>query len=525
MDVVTPRFSLPRSARSSGSRSSWRPPLVLLVLFVVSLPAVTPRIYASDEAQYFAFLRSLWFDHDLSFDNEYRHFYDAGATRNQLFRETFLEMTTETGRRINFGTIGCAILWSPFYAVADVAARLLHGAGAPIAVDGYAFPYVAAVCYGSATYAWLAVWLSFLVARRVVPAARSRESPWALSPALFVLMGTPLLFYTYISPPMAHACSAFAVSAFVLAWLHVRARWSPRGMAALGALAALMTMVREQDVFFVVGPALDYAWTLYSSAKAGPIPEDGESSSARGGLRRFSPRSMALSAWAGTSMFALVFVPQAVAYLVLNGHIGPSRLVSRKMTWTSPHALQVLFSPEHGLFLWTPIAAIALVGLVGQVWRPWIGFTGGHEEPDFAGAARGNGAGDPRRLAVCLLAMVLSQVYVAGCVESWTVAGAFGQRRFVGLTPMLVAGLTWLAGAVRRRASRVALAILLALAIWWNLGLMVQFGSGMMDRQRLDLARAARNTFITVPMRLPELARRYLFNRSSFYQPRAAADR
>jgi hypothetical protein len=71
----------------------------------------------------------------------------------------------------------------------------------------------------------------------------------------------------------------------------------------------------------------------------------------------------------------------------------------------------------------------------------------------------------------------------------------------------------------------VALAILLALAIWWNLGLMVQFGSGMMDRQRLDLARNVRNTFITVPMRLPELARRYLFNRSSFYQPRAAADR
>ncbi len=37
-----------------------------------------PRIYASDEVQYFAYLRSLWFDRDVSFENEYRYFYDHG---------------------------------------------------------------------------------------------------------------------------------------------------------------------------------------------------------------------------------------------------------------------------------------------------------------------------------------------------------------------------------------------------------------------------------------------------------------
>ena len=30
---------------------------------------------------------------------------------------------------------------------------------------------------------------------------------------------------------------------------------------------------------------------------------------------------------------------------------------------------------------------------------------------------------------------------------------------------------------------------LLVLAVWWNLGLMVQFGARLMDRQRLDPAR------------------------------------
>src|SRR3990172_1137928 len=82
--------------------SAWLP---LALLFVLSLPAVTPRLYASDEIEYFAFLRSLWFDRDLSFDNEYRYFYDRGIARAQRFRETFLELTTETGLRLNFAPV------------------------------------------------------------------------------------------------------------------------------------------------------------------------------------------------------------------------------------------------------------------------------------------------------------------------------------------------------------------------------------------------------------------------------------
>jgi len=99
--MARPPGVVPRRVRCR--RSGW---LALVLLFVVSLPAVTSRLYASDEIQYFAFLRSLWFDHDLSFENEYRYFYDRGIARSEGFHETFLELRTDTGRRINFGTIG-----------------------------------------------------------------------------------------------------------------------------------------------------------------------------------------------------------------------------------------------------------------------------------------------------------------------------------------------------------------------------------------------------------------------------------
>jgi hypothetical protein len=446
----------------------------------VSLPAVTPRIYASDEIQYVVYLRSLWFDGDLDFENDYRHFYDAGIARSAGFHETFLERTTETGRRINFAPVGCAILWTPFYALGDLAARLLRAAGADVGVDGYSFPYVAAVCYGSALYGLLALAISTAVARRLT--GRGQLA------ALVIWIGTPLLFYTHVAPPMSHASSAFAVSLFVWTWLRVRERWSPAGLAGLGAAAALMAMVREQDAFFAAGPAIDYGRAIVRSIRAG----DGRA------------RQLLTGGLAGALAFSVAYVPQALAYLTLNGRLGPSRLVERKMTWTAPHALQVLVSPEHGLFLWTPLAIVALAGLVRLLRRPGT-----------ADAVRS----DLRWIAGLALLMVALQVYVAGSVESWTVAGAFGQRRFVGLTVLLTTGLAALFASIRRRGATAVLTAATILCVWWNAGLIVQFGAGLMDRQRLEPGRNAYNTFVVVPGRLPAIAFRYLFDRASFYQP------
>ena len=49
--------------------------LALTLLFFLSLPAVTTRLYSSDEVQYFSYLRALYFDRDVSFENEYLYFY------------------------------------------------------------------------------------------------------------------------------------------------------------------------------------------------------------------------------------------------------------------------------------------------------------------------------------------------------------------------------------------------------------------------------------------------------------------
>src|SRR5262245_64867085 len=81
---------------------------------------------------------------------------------------------------------------------------------------------------------------------------------------------TTLFRSVYIAPPFSHATSAFTVSLFVWTWLRVRQAWTPRAMVVLGATGALMAMVREQDVFFVVGPAIDYGRALFRTWQAEP---------------------------------------------------------------------------------------------------------------------------------------------------------------------------------------------------------------------------------------------------------------
>jgi hypothetical protein len=167
--------------------------------------------------------------------------------------------------------------------------------------------------------------------------------------------------------------------------------------------------------------------------------------------------------------------------------------------------MEVLFSPAHGFLVWTPLAAIAIAGLAQMAWSR-----------DFRLQAE-----DRRRIALLMLIMVALQVYIGGSVESWTVAGGYGQRRFIALTPLLIVGLAALDHALRAgpRHTRRAFVAVCIVAAYWNVALIAEFAVGLMDRQRLEPARNARDAFVTLPIQAPSLAYRYLFDRSSFYKP------
>ena len=106
----------PVASRRRGWLGEWG---LLCLLGVIALTLFTPRLYGADEIKYFAPLRSLYFDGDIHYENEYAYFIERDPEAHAGL-VPFRDEVTSTGYRLNDGPIGSALLWSPFYIAADI---------------------------------------------------------------------------------------------------------------------------------------------------------------------------------------------------------------------------------------------------------------------------------------------------------------------------------------------------------------------------------------------------------------------
>jgi hypothetical protein len=444
----------------------WR--LALVVLAVALAPLTTRRLYAVDEIQYFVYLRSAVFDRDLDFENEYRWFAGRDPDAYQrVVEELFLGNRTPTGRPINNAPIGNALLWAPFYlaAVGTEAAGLTTPSDPP----GYSRLDISAVCVASMLYAVAGLLLVHETCRRFA------APPAAFAATVLTWLATNLVFYTYVTPPMSHACSFFTGALFLYWWL-LRDDGSPTRGFVTGILLGLFASVRWQDLLYLVAPL--------GAPVLGNRIRDVQS------LGRWMTGSAALGAGC-----LLAFLPQLAVWKVLNGT--PFRpysvyAVGSRFDPAAPHLFAVFFSAFHGLFVWTPLLAPALAGLVAVAKAEW-------------------------RMRGVLLAVAL-EIYLLACYVT-TFGHSFGQRLFVSSLPATAVGLAYFIEGSMRRVPRTALVVAGIAFIWWNLSLLVQHATGMIPRdQGVSLSTLVSNQLVAVPRAIPAVTRRYLLDRQSFYR-------
>jgi hypothetical protein len=391
--------------------------------------------FRADSAAYYVYLRSAAFDHDLDFANEWQTW---GYGEGHL---------TATGLTANTNPVGPALLWSPFYAVAHVYV-LLDRAMAPAsyAADGYSPPYWRAPVLGTLAAVLLGAWLlTRMLSRRFGPGV-------AVLAVAGAVLATPILYYALIVPSMGHGL-AFAASAALL-WAWDRAQRAPSlgAWIVLGACFGVMTLVRWQ--------ALVLALLLLPLALQGLL------------RRTVRPGWLA----AGAIVALLVFTPQLIVWKVLYGKWITIPLGAGYVDWSSPRWLDTLVSANHGLFSWTPVALIGVVGLVGGLLSA------------------------PLLHAGALLSFA-AITWVNGGVSDWAGADAFGARRYDVVVPFLALGLAraiaLLAETVRRHPLLVP-AFVLAILSLWNVGLVNLFRAGgypdaaPVERLAKDQARALR---------------------------------
>jgi hypothetical protein len=476
--------------------------VAIVVVFLILLPLSTPRIYATDEVQYYAYLRSVYMDGDLDFHNEYEHFAEVGmrngdpAVYNALLRPHPDDppLNPETGKYRNLAPIGCAVMWSPGFALADAGVHVVRAFGAAIPTDGYSAPYIWSACFMSAFYALAGLLLTYRLARRFV------SSLAASLAVLSVWLASPLVFYTYIAMPWSHATAFFLFALFLTLWLRggegqpLIARRAQRPLwnwALLGVVGGLMSITREQLGLLLLLPAVEglVAYALLLTGNRG-----------QGTGNRKQGREQAGRLFLGHILFllclALVLLPQFLTYQVLNGRPFPSTVVSGKLQGSggvSPHFFDTLIHPEHGAFLWSPVLLIGLIGLVWLARRDWL-------------------------LVVLLLLGFVAQTYINGSFgTTWHLSGSFGFRRLLACTPIFALGLAALIEQVRTRAGVLPVLAGATLLIYWNAGLIAQWAFVRPElRMGLIWEDMLYYQVVEVPTRVAGVLGDLLFNRGRF---------
>ena len=458
----------------------------LCIVAVLALPLFTPRVYGADEIKYFAALRSVYFDRELHYANEYAHFIGRDPVAHAGLRP-YMEGETPTGYRLNDAPIGTAVLWSPFYVAADIGVAAARSLGAAVPRDGYAWPYVWAVCLGSLFWGTAGMFLAYRLCRAY---ASRTASLWGV---VAIWFASPVVFYLYITPAMAHANSMFAVSLFLLLWQRGRVDRAARGWVILGAAAGLMILVRELNWLLLLVLAVDETQGILHVVQSADGQRVRGAPLVRAAVVEWWRRSVGYLCFAVA--LGIVVAPQLYVYQTLNGTFGPTPFVVEKFSLLPRYAFAVLFSGFHGLFSWHPVTLVAVLGLAA-LWRraPWV--------------------------AAALVVFVAAQVLVIGSYETWWGGASFGARRFINCTAIFSLGLAVGFGTLRGRFRHLAAAAIAGLVLW-NAGLAVQYSVGLIPRDApVSIGRIARNQVFEVPPRIAQIAWRFAFDRSSLYRTR-----
>lgn len=435
------------------TRAEW----ALIGLLIISLPLVRAQI-REDGHVYYGVARSLVIDHNLQFRG------DFGARRRPSIdvRDASGRVTTvyvsKTGHAPVHSAIGASLLWMPFLAATHGVILTLDHFGAHIPADGFSEPYLVTLAAATCFYAFAGLWISFRIARRY------SDETWALLATVALWLGSSLPAYIYVDPGWSHAHSVFTVALFLWYALRTREHRTAKQWFVLGLIFGLMA-----EVYF-------------PNAVIGLVVVVESISQVFGENRERGAFGIALRNYAVCGLAAVIaFLPTLIIRTVLFGSpLAMGAYGNRPWNWTSPALLQVLLSPSQGLLTTTPIVIPAVVGLFLLLRRD---------------AVLGRG----------LIAAFVAFYLLIAAYPFWNLGPAFGNRYFISLVPAFIVGLAifladcarlWHdAGAFARRAWVAA-----ALLIVWNIGLVFQWGVGLMpDIGRVYWDEVLYNQFRVVP--------------------------
>jgi hypothetical protein len=360
---------------------------VILLLFVVTGAVCSQYIAAnrlgyppirSDGFGYYAYLTSVFVDHNLNFRTAL-----ANMPPTEVMASYGFSIYPGTGYIVDKYTAGVALLQLPFFLVAHVAAHLLG-----YDMHGYSTPYQVGVLVASTTYAVIGLIFTY----------KLLTSYFAKLPTLLtiacLLLGTNLFHYATYDASFSHVYSFCLVAVF--AYLVLGRRELTKTTSLLAGLAlGLIVLTRVPNAILL----LLFVWKVATTLWRG---------------RRPSVRSVIINSVIFALSALVAFSPQMAYWYRTTGHVFVYSYQGESFDFLHPQLLNYLFSVSKGLFFWSPVLLLTVVGLVMSARR--VHQRAGARPLDFV-------------LPVSLVIAV--HVYVCSSWWAWDYGGSYACRPVV----------------------------------------------------------------------------------------------
>lgn len=283
---------------------------------------------------------------------------------------------------------GLGLIEAPFYGIG----KLLEHAG--LATIGGRPAREATIAIGLGL-------LSVLVWPLLMPVLRGLRLPHRGAVLLLAALGTPFFFYATFQPGKNHALDAVFFSAvLLLVYRYLEGEPSPRLPLAIGAVLGISYTVRYFSGAEMVALVIVLAW-----------------------YRRWRA-AIEIAVGSAVVCGALFIVPAAFDVPVFAGAYKADSVI----TFAPLNPLRMLFTDHRGLYVWSPVAALATIGFVLLFRR----------RPEH------------RRFLAAAAAMGLASICSYALVGFWDGTWSFSQRFYTLLLPLVAIGLGGLVDAAPR---------------------------------------------------------------------------
>ena len=387
------------------------------------------EIITSDGKGYYAYLPAILIHGDLSFCQVIQtEKYISGLP---YYRSEYLVPAGD--RKVNKYFAGEALLMLPFFVTG-----MLFTSWVCLPMNGYSlfFQFMAAI----STLVYLALGCLFLCKIFRNLGYYKSVVIWSL---VWIVFGTNLIYYALWQPTMSHIYSFFAINGFCWYVYSFHCRASKVNACLTGLFLGITLLIRPTNalVLFLI-PVIPGNYQMMKQV-----------------CQRLSANLSVLSAFL-IPLLIIISIQPVLWYLQTGSwFLWPYR--QEGFDFMHPRISDVLFSYRKGMFLWSPLLLISLLGLIPMFRK------------------------EPYRLLSAVIFLTLL-IWLNASWWNWYYGDGFGHRVFIDFYILFAFFLVTLFSAMHRNISRIIMLAITLLLIAYNLFQTWQYTSKIIHPFNMD---------------------------------------